>query len=152
VALQMYTDDCGGIIPSATPRCPDRPLATQGPCYCEGSGVNDYHATFLGTIYDLNYCHNLNVMQCPSDALIAPGRYHGSYTFGLPEGANNTSYGYNHFGLIYYWYTGNPACTYAGVQAHFMRTTQIKNPAQTYWVADNSDATTGPSFPGNYFY
>ena len=141
-------DDCGGLIPSATPRCPDRPLATEGPCFCEGSGVNDYRATFLGTLYDLNYCRNIGAMKCPSDKVLLSngGTGHGAYSF------DDTSYGYIGLGVWTYWYSANPACAFLGVTVHFMRTAQIKNPAQTYWVADNSDATTGPSFPGNYLY
>jgi len=148
VALTMYMDDCNGVVSSASPRCPDRPLATEGPCFCEGSLVSDYNATFLGTIYDLGYCRDKNAMKCPSDRILLSqgGPGHGAYSF------DDTSYGYNWAGLRTYWYTGNPACTVSWVQVPYVRFSQIKHPAQTYWVADNSDVKTGPSYPGNYFY
>src|SRR5437773_2353327 len=38
VALLLYVSDSRGVIPSATPRCSDRPLIPEGPGFCEGSG------------------------------------------------------------------------------------------------------------------
>src|ERR1043166_8316076 len=45
IALTLYVDDSGGIVPSANPRC-------RGD-YCPG-GPDGYHVTYLGTLYDLN--------------------------------------------------------------------------------------------------
>src|ERR1041384_3980478 len=73
VFLRLYITDSRNIMPSASPRCPDR----NDPCYCLGSGVNDYHSTFLGTLYDLGYCPSINVMKCPSDKVLLSKGGHG---------------------------------------------------------------------------
>ena len=149
IALLMYVTDSGGVIPSASPRCPDRP-PSEGPCFCTGSGVSDYRATFLGTLYDRGYCTSIATMKCPSDRVLlsAGGSGHGAYAF------DDTSYGYNLFGFGAYWHTDNTACysycAYCGSFAlPYHRMSGVRYPAQTYWVGDDSDV---PGIAGNYLY
>src|SRR5262249_22821937 len=102
VYLTMYIDDSGGVIPSASPRCPA--------WYCPSStAATAYTATFLGTLYDLNYCRNIAVMKCPSDKVLLSNGGAGHY----PYSFDDTSYGYNGIGLLTYWYSpelNNPCC------------------------------------------
>lgn len=136
ISLFMYIDDSGGVIPSGSPRCPA--------WYCPGSSAaTAYTATFLGTLYDLNYCHNIAVMQCPSDKVLLKnhGQGHWPYSF------DDTSYGYNGIGLLTYWYSpelNNPCCN-----TPYYRMSEVKDPGLTYWVGDNSDVATDC---GNYLY
>lgn len=141
ISLRMYVTDYRNVVPSASPRCPDRPLATEGPCFCEGSGVSDYRATWLGTLYDLGYSP-LAVMKCPSDKWATTYPYHYPYTF------DTCSYGYNWAGFGTYWYRGDPACTSPYQKKQYVHMTAVRNPSQTYWAADNSDI---PTDSGNYF-
>jgi prepilin-type processing-associated H-X9-DG protein/prepilin-type N-terminal cleavage/methylation domain-containing protein len=120
IALMMYVDDFNGVLPTAAPRC--------SAWYCAGSPVpTDYEATWLGTLYDLNYCRNYQVMSCPADVVLAAGSLHGPYTFGPKPNYGTGSYGYNYFGCGLY--STDP----------FHRLAEAKNPSQKYWAADNSD-------------
>jgi prepilin-type N-terminal cleavage/methylation domain-containing protein/prepilin-type processing-associated H-X9-DG protein len=139
IALNMYVDDAGGVIPSATPRCPDG----AAPSYCPG-GPNSYVATWLGTLYELHYCPNKEVMNCPSDPVRLAGSYHWPYTFEV------TGYGYNGIGLVTYWY--RPESGHPNLQTPYVRMAEVRNPAQTYWAADNADLPATGGYPGNYFY
>src|SRR6185503_3811959 len=130
IALMMYVDDSGGIIPSAQPRC-------RGDV-CPG-GPDAYHVTWLGTLYDLAYCRIIGVMICPSDRLQeAPG--HAAYTFA------NASYGYNYHGFGANWYYPPQG---AGYDVPFLPMSNVKNPSLTYWVADNADDA---AWSGNVLY
>jgi prepilin-type N-terminal cleavage/methylation domain-containing protein/prepilin-type processing-associated H-X9-DG protein len=130
LALTMYVEDYNGVLPTAMTRC--------SVWYCAGSPVpNDYMATWLATLYDLNYCRNYEVMYCQSDLVRSAGLYHAPYTFGPAPDYNSTSYGYNYIGLgLHSW---DP----------FHRITSVKNPSLTYWAADNADL---PHLSGNLFY
>ena len=126
----VYTDDYRGWLMTAYPRCPDQPG------YCPGSGVpNLYVATWLGTLYQLNYCRNLQVMQCPSDKLLHEPNWHPAYSFYI--GSEGTSYGYNYtaFGVLGIPVGTPPVLLYEPF--HLM--SDVKNPSQTYWAADNAD-------------
>jgi prepilin-type processing-associated H-X9-DG protein/prepilin-type N-terminal cleavage/methylation domain-containing protein len=146
LGLMMYINDYDGIIPSATPRCPNRGA---DPCGCP-TGPDQYAATWLGTLHNLRYVPNVQAMYCPSDPVWLAREPRDAYTYAV-----NTSYGYNHHGFLASWYKPDPACGNATMFAHYVRVTQVRDPAQTYWVADNNDLRwTGvyKGYPGNHFY
>lgn len=128
VAMNIYTDDYNGTLMTTHPRCPS--------AYCPGSTIsNPYLTSFLGTLYDLNYCRNYEVMNCPSDLIRLKLPYHAAYTFGPPPDYSSTSYGYNYAGLGLYGDVTSPPDGWGP----FHKAAEVKNPALTYWVADNSD-------------
>jgi len=93
-----------------------------------------YARTWLGFIYHNDYCHSLEAMKCPSDPLQRPP-YHPGYTFA------NSSYGHNYF--AFGAYETDPA----------VPVVQVRQPASTYYAADNGDLYFPSVWPsGNAFY
>ena len=137
VCLRLYTTDYNNVVPTAYPRCPN------WPGYCPGSTVPDaYRATWLGTLYDLNYCRNIALMKCPSDRVLLSngGTGHGAYSF------DDTSYDYNYWAFGRWGLHSVEDPYYYGP---FRRYTEVTHPAQTYWAGDNSDV---PGVSGNMLY
>jgi prepilin-type processing-associated H-X9-DG protein/prepilin-type N-terminal cleavage/methylation domain-containing protein len=89
-----------------------------------------YATRLMGYLHLNNYLPDKAVIYCPSDPLQKPP-YHALYTYA------NESYGYNFLGLKTYWFE-TP-----------VRITEVRDPSQTYLMADNSD---DPAWAGDGFY
>jgi len=127
MALLICTDEHEGTIPQAFPW---RTAADAGTnLYTTELAPGLYERPVLGFLYLKNYLPAIGVMRCPSDRIA--GR--APYTFEPTVNGQqvSTSYGYNAAGLSRFWYD-TP-----------IRLRDVRHPAETYWMADNTDWPSG---------
>jgi prepilin-type processing-associated H-X9-DG protein len=134
IMLNYTTDNRGALMPTYPWKYP----------------ITTGDSTWLGLLWHMKYFKSVEVTRCPSDKVVTTGRKHGPYSFGpwdpsdALSGDGKCGYGYNHMGLgLYYGISPHdiPGVTGETVAPGFAgwKITQADNPAETYWMADNSD-------------
>ena len=99
-----------------------------------------YRRPWLGLLYSKNYLTSLDVMFCPSSRVRGQADPATPYTFYHPKKLIYASYGYNPyaFGIL--------------STDTWRKFSDVRQPARTYWAADNTDRPFGSGLGGNYFF